>query len=339
MNELILNPVFIDTSIFVKYNFNFKSTQFEELIKLTQDRLIKIIITKIVDEEINKRLKELSKLAYEGYKNFLNKNAFLKYNFVYKDEKVNINEIFDQSLILSQAKQNYENWLKQANVEILPISSGNPEQVFNDYFNQVAPFHLKKSEFPDAFNLSILCNTYENIFIVSTDKDILEFKHPQISNSFDSLNTLIDFLLKKEYSLYDLVVKEFTKRKDFILTQIKLGFPTLTFHSLKGSFEEIATVKEIHINSEKVIHIQNNSAIINLETVISYEIPVFYEEEDEYKIESDIHFMDIEVELSFVKTKNANILEKVNIEAIKPKSLEDSIIYINAQEFWDAFNK
>lgn len=333
MRELVLNPVFIDTSIFFKYNFNFGSTQFEQLVSLSNEKLIRIVLTEIVNNEIYNKIESLSQAAEDSYKNFIKKNAILKHNIKSLKDLVELENKFKKEEITQQSKRNYEEWLQKAKVEILPVSDANSSQVFRDYFNQSPPFHLKKKEFPDAFNLSIICNKFEKILVVSTDKDIIDFQHPKVLQSFDSLNAFIDFTLKQRYSVYDLIVKEFNKQRGFILTEIKEGFPTLEFISLHGSYVEEPSVKNLYINSEEVIKIEESSARINLKIIVYYDIPVFYAGEDDYKIESDSHIMDIEIGMSYHHNQTTNSLEKVQIEKITPKTWEESIILINVEEF------
>lgn len=331
MNELILNPVFIDTSVFHQYKFNFSSKQFQQLTELSNENLIKIIMTEITKREIINNIEELSRSAEDGFSNLIRKNAFVKYNL--KNDFSSIAELFDKKTIFKNCSNNFELWLKEAKVEILPMSYSDPSEIFDLYFQKKPPFQYKKSEFPDAFNLSIICTGYENITIVSKDRDLLEYKNSRISNTFNSLNEFIDFILQQEHSIHSLIIKAYNDHKSYITRQIKEGFSTFKIISYRGNFSEAPKVKDLIVNEENIVEIKNNTATINLNIYVPYEVLVFYEKNNDYTLEKDTHWMDIEVTFSYIVNTEQNNLDNVKIESIKPRTAEDSIVLLNEEEF------
>lgn len=331
MNELILNPVFIDTSVFYQNNFDFSSKQFQQLTEISREHLIKIIITEINQKEVIRHIKELSIGAENGFKSYLRKNRLVRLNLGENFE--NVEGRFQKESIFEFCNSSFEKWLKEAMVEILPILHSDPREVFELYFSNQPPFQNKKHEFPDAFCLSIICNKFENINIVSRDNDMLEFKHPSVARHFNSLNDFIDHILKSKYSIHSLLIKEYNKQKKYILKNIEEGFPSLRFLTYRGWYTDSAKLKQISVVEEKIIDIQDGIATINLSVIIYYEISVYYKEDEEYQLEEDSHFMDVEIIFRFIESPFGNEFQDIKIESIKPKTNEDAIVMIKEEEF------
>ena len=222
--------------------------------------------------------------------------------------------------------------MDEANVELYPISNSNAQEVFDQYFDNAPPFHRKKNEFPDAFSLSIVCNQFKNISIITNDDDIYQFEHPNISCNFKSLNEFIDYILKREYSTHDLLIKEYNKCKDEIVNNLKDGFSSLNIISRYGMYTEAPNVKTLNIFNERVIDINDNGAVINFEVLTNYDVVVHYVEKED-TIESDTNFMEIETIFSFDADKDSNKLNNFKIESIKPKTLEDGIVLLHEEDF------
>lgn len=102
---------------------------------------------------------------------------------------------------------------------------------------------------------------------------------------------------------------------------------------MHGSFTEAPKVTDVYINEEKIIGIKGKSAVFNLALIIRYEVRVFYEKENDYKLETDYHSMDVEIEFSFQSNSDKSKLMNVKIDSIKPKSWEDNIILLHEEDF------
>lgn len=132
MKRLILNPVFIDTSIFVAHNFNFYSRQFEQLTEFSHEKLIKLISTEITHREILNQVTKLSKSAEDSFNAFIRKHSLVKYN-TNSDNFDNLTKHFQTAEVGEICKRNYDKWIAKANVEILPLSSLLTHQRYSIY--------------------------------------------------------------------------------------------------------------------------------------------------------------------------------------------------------------
>lgn len=331
MDKLLSNPVFIDTSIFYQNNFNFSSKQFKQLTELSRKCMIKIVITEITKREILKHINDLSIEAEKGFEKFKRKNRLVRLFF--GDEFKKMGEGIKKEYIFNKCKEAFDHWLIDADVIILPIHHSDPTEVFDLYFSDRHPFKFKKNEFPDAFSLSIVCNQYKNLSIISLDKDMLSFKHDRISQHYSSLSSYIDHMLQSNNSEYELIIKEYNVQKDRILDSIKEGFSTFDFLSKNGLYTDAVNISELSVAEEKVVEIENRSATIVISVIIHYEIMVYYKEIENYKLEKDFHNMEIEILFEFGEKSVANQFDYIKIESIMPKESEDTIVMIHEEEF------
>lgn len=331
MCKLVLNPVFIDTSIFYQNHFNFSSKQFQQLIELSHKRAIKIILTEITFKEILKKIKELSTRAEDGFNSYIRKKRLVRLYSI--SNSVETDEMFNKDNIYNKCKTTFERWLEDAKVEILSLNHSNITEVFDLYFSQQAPFKFKKNEFPDAFSLSIVCNQYKRICIVSRDNDMMACQRPEVEAHFNSLNSFINHILQSRNSVHDLIIREYNLQKPTILKTIKDGFPSFIFLSCNGSYTDAAKVRNLSIVEETIIEIKKNSATINIFAIIDYEIMVYYNNKENYELEEDKHLMDIEVVFEFGEIFFGSEFEYVKIIEIRPKSGDDKLVMINEEDF------
>lgn len=330
-----LNIVFLDTSIFIQYNFNFNSVYFKRIKELRDNYLIEIVITKITYDELIKHINLKAKDINNSFNLYLKKLTFYTDNF----PKSNFNDgSVDHKIIAKGLKLKLDEWIKELEVEVLNITNALPEKVFEWYFSEKPPFDRKnkKKEFPDAFSISILLNTFPDskISIVTKDKDfdyLSEYKNIKLYNS---LSDFLDQIAQKEYDLYELIIKEYKKRKKVIIHKITNGFETFSVISKEGWFAEKPTVIKLSVLEDKIVEAKENYCLINLEIQIYFEVLVYFKEIEDYKLEKDYCIRNIIIKFEYSYNKKMNLLYDVKLKSLEPGNKWDQQIFLYEDEFF-----
>jgi PIN domain len=170
--------VFIDTSEFVAANFSYTGSRFSTLIFRVNAGQIEIVLPTITKQEI---ISQIDKLVHEAEQAIAKTRNGARILRNLNDEfSKNLFYDFNKAAFKEQLVAQLEGFLITAKVVNLGFEGINPASIFNMYFSKQAPFGVgkKKSEFPDAFSLSILSEwgeqNQEDILIASSDSDIKE---------------------------------------------------------------------------------------------------------------------------------------------------------------------
>src|SRR5690606_15465662 len=190
--------IFLDTSVFVKYNY-LDGSAIQSLLNLSKSKICRWVLTEVVYQEILKNFKEslagvhqqINGRKFSILKNFDNGKAYLD-NFNYEELKDNFKKEFDKAII-------------EANALVLDESHCDLKKVMQSYYLGTPPFNKKdkKNEFPDAISLTILENHFSDDFkclVFSSDTDLLEYK----SNSLTIYNSedLPSYVKEKDFELH-----------------------------------------------------------------------------------------------------------------------------------------
>jgi len=138
--------VYLDTSIFIKYNFDIYHPNFKTIVDAAKNGEVKVFWNSILEGEFlsncRKRINDsLGDLKKFGEVNTLKKNIFKKW-IDYDPEKLSSNVL--------------EKFKKELRVENIDCNIDYRE-VFKDYFELNTPFsNKKKDQFPDAFVIKML---------------------------------------------------------------------------------------------------------------------------------------------------------------------------------------
>ncbi len=184
--------VFIDTQVFIKESYDFstkgKFALFEKQVSngkaqlLTSD-IVKGEVVRHIKEDVNKGLEKLQSTLSDRRLAIFREGSY--------------SEIFgeiDISAMTVSALKTFNDYLTKTGAILLDIEDVDLRSVVTDYFSAKPPFGEghKKSEFPDAFNVSMLqkhSTQYGKIYVVSNDGD---FSNVENVYCFKTLNELLD---------------------------------------------------------------------------------------------------------------------------------------------------
>lgn len=190
--------IFLDTSVFVKYNY-LDGSAIQSLLNLSKSKICRWVLTEVIYQEILKNFNEsllgvqqqINGRKFSILKNFDSGKAYLD-NFNYEELKNNFKKEFDKAIV-------------EANALVLDESHCDLKKVMQNYYSGTPPFNKKdkKNEFPDAISLTILENHFSNDFkclVFSADTDLLEYN----SNSLTiySGEGLPNYVKEKDFELH-----------------------------------------------------------------------------------------------------------------------------------------
>lgn len=248
--------VHLDTEVLDAAELNLTGTKFKTLLEYCQQGRARLIMTSVTKREIICHIKEQVTTAATALKQTSAQWWFIKNLPEHKlhvlTEKPNKKEL---SEAITAA---FENFLTQANAEIISLAAADAEEIFDSYFGLTPPFSegKKKSEFPDAFAIQALehwaADYDQNVYAVSGDKDwqksCAEKKRLLYLPTLDSF---LDLVTKQELERHDNVLRLYRENSAKIIEAIKRDFPNRGFY-LSGEDGEVDEVEvdDIELDSD-----------------------------------------------------------------------------------------
>ncbi len=278
--------IFIDASIFIGKNYNYRNTDFEQLSRLAQSNQANVFVTDITIREVKAHIKTGISTAISALKKFQ------------KDTKVRVLKNFDDSPVkelfqeidetksTETLKCQLSTFLNEINATVLPTSEVSIDAVFDKYFGKRPPFGegKKKSEFPDAFAIGAIevwCKKNdERMYIVSSDGDLKEYC--KTSDRLIALNKLAEFINVIESHDEDLahaVSALLNKNHDAIKEAITESFYNQSFwiEDQDGDVNEVR-VKELEISEMLILEVTQDSAFVLVDVETTFSADVTYDD-------------------------------------------------------------
>lgn len=296
--------VFIDTEVFIRKNFDFQNdSELNILINHSKSGTIKLITSDIVINELKSNIKEIIEENIGSIDKRLKSKKLT--NLTTRPFSGEI--LYDSIVYVNEMNDIIDNFFKTDNFYKLDTSDINIDNILHRYFSNKTPFinRNKKSEFPDAFNLSMIKNnSYINkhlnsakskFVIISNDTDykgddsyilydkcesfLVDLSDRTVSNS-----KLIEYINKNSNYFINYIHGKFNESRNFI--QSKMSINGIT-HNIYGGHVNITNLKEISINSIYIDEIYDinvlgtdtnkNSEIVNLKSYAIFDISYIYE--------------------------------------------------------------
>ncbi len=203
--------VFIDTQVYINesYNFNEKGN-LSYFRKQIIDGKVVHLTSEIVVREVEKHIKKDVSEVINNYNKVVDDRKFA----IFREKGcVQLQKIKELEMV-EEAVSIFHTYLSDTKAFKLSSSTIDLESVISDYFEVKTPFGIKKdkkSEFPDAFNISMLRKYAMHnrlVIIVSGDGD---FSNEEDIVCFKTLSELLDAINSQEEITQK--VKEYLKSK------------------------------------------------------------------------------------------------------------------------------
>lgn len=275
---LLSKLFFLDTQTYVARNFNFDSGVLKTLQNHLDEDDCHLLITDVNVREVRRHLSRKSAEAVTVIKG-AQKDAMvlrnipgLPWNGIF--EKVTAQQI--ESYLL----ENFERFLDNPRIEIVPVSGVNIEEVFDAYFNECPPFATsgKKSEFPDAFILSAVNKISRDreykLYVVSEDRDVKSY-----CNAYDNLlsigrlDELLELILKNNQKLAEpakFAEEVFEQLKDEVRKRLAelLKEAEFDLDDFEAEINDI-DIEKIEFLSRNLSDVEKDYAVFNVISKIS----------------------------------------------------------------------
>lgn len=286
--------VFVDTSIFFQYDFDYRSSLIADLIDLARERKVNMIITDITIEEIRANVREEIARACSKVKDATAKARVLR--TVIGRDVMTFSKKLDIDTLQKKAMLQFEQALKRGKVQRIDTNKVSIRSVFDLYFKQKPPFGKgkKKAEFPDAFIIAALNNwsrmRKKRISIVSTDGDMRAACDKNLNMRFFS--KLSEFLesvnIYYKQKLTEDLLLAFDVRRADIAKAIEGEFPDQGFilYDQDGDVGDIYNVC-VEIQETHLTGIGAASAEFELTVTISFDTELSYTDPDSWIYDSE----------------------------------------------------
>ncbi len=334
--EITMDTIFIDTSIFESNNF-LESKRIKEVYKLAERGDIKVVLPQLTYDEILNRISKGIEESNEKFKKYRNDTRILR-NVPSLLKKF---EPFDSSEINKELKKLLLEQFTLSNFEIIDYPTLNIEGIFKSYFEKKFPFGSagKKSEFPDAFALkSIEIWAEENgikVLAFSKDNDMLKYTsaHLEIIDDFDlylseKIKEIEGVYHQKRLDQIDDIIQNKPEKlqeeiKDWVESQLD---DSSIYYEYSNYFEvhDISFIEvETNIEDYKITNVSENYISVQLKVWINYKVEIIMDDEDYMYKDDDTK------EWVFYETRPMLIdeIRYINVDLIFDIEADDDTVY------------
>ena len=336
--------VFLDTSVFVEANFDYRSQRFRSIASLGKSAVIRVFLTDVTIREIEDKIREKVKEALPVKPKPILRNSDLP-------EITKLHDTIDPSTVENELLDQFRGFLNDANVTIIRVDGASIWDVFNKYFKREPPFGpgKNKAEFPDAFALDALekwCTTEnDDVAVVTRDRAIAEacedsdwFYH------FEDLAKYLDLVVSNDDARSEFVRHNVLPHKTRILELAKDKFYDVTFtlNEVDGDVEEVELI-DIDFDGEDIaiISFSDVGAIVEVSLEVSftasmtYDVPGtgIYDKEDNRLYFQESVTEDVE------RTTDARVEIAITVQGLDPESVRVVDVKFRSGEIVDVDTK
>lgn len=273
--------VFIDTQYFVKSNYNFESTSFMSLKELCQNSELRLLMTSVVEREVENKIELSIKEALGSLQSFKRKAHILSTI----DDPILSSLFVDvrEEDVYSKASGVFHEYNAACNYEYIEADKIEAEQLLELYFNKKPPFGdgKKKSEFPDAISL-LSIETYleadEKVYIVSDDKDLKSYcEGNDRLITVDNLEKLLDIYNEHTNARTEKIKQFIVSKTAEIKEQVSDYIADCEIYN-SSSWEDAEvdgfTVSEIGDFTINVIHVNDEECQLTIDFNVNLDVTV-----------------------------------------------------------------
>jgi predicted nucleic acid-binding protein len=290
---LITRNIFIDTSVFIEHNYAYGGTVFENIVRLSKSKQVKVYLTDITIQEIVSHIAFDVSKAYQASEKFRREARILR-NLTESDYTGLFREI-DANAAIAVLKSQLDSFLKNANVEIIQTSKVSVKAVFEKYFDKKAPFGdgKKKNEFPDAFVLEALegwCKTHgEKMYVASGDSDLRNYCSDSANlTALEKLAEFIGLVELHDETLASAVSGLLERNKDAVENAIIQQFENLGFwiSDQDGDVNKV-TVLSVEVLNHLILKVDQNRADVQVVAKVLFSADLSYDDMDTAHYDSE----------------------------------------------------
>jgi hypothetical protein len=285
--------IFFDTEVFISINFNFSNRKLLQIIDFARKGELTLYITDVVYRETIIQIKKQVEIAFRSFSKIKDDYRILNNNDVFfaahKPERM-------QEYIDTITK-NFTSFVKEHIKKVLPVNYVDMSKSFDAYFGMKPPFNkeLKKNEFPDAINISVIeawaKEKRKRVTIISNDTDIKDLVETFGITSRVMVIETIEKLINNLVSTKELegkIAKLINDNRSNFQRVLKESFDDAKFE-IRDFFAEVNEKKivEWNITNISIIEVRDDYVLTECEFEITYEYTVKYGDPDSYYWDSE----------------------------------------------------
>lgn len=327
-----MDIIFLDTSIFEANNF-LEGKRINEILKLSEEGNIKIVLPKLTFDEIINRIKKNIEIASSKFSKCRNETRVLRNIPSLKDKL----ETFDIEKAQKDLIDIVEKKFSNAKIVIIDYQLMDIKEIFDGYFSQSYPFSQgKKDEFPDAFALKIIENWSKDknlkIKVFAKDNDINNYTSDYLIIG-DKFETYLDLKLQeiaKEKELYQKINNAINKYRkniiDEIINWVSFEIDDYTKYYKYSNYLEVHDIEIKKINVElgkhQITSVDDEYIALQFKVKINFKVELTIDDED-YMYKDD-------------DTKDWVFLETTNLIVNEERYVDiDTLFYLEENEIID----
>ncbi len=309
--------VFLDTEVFFEANFNYNSPRLASLVDLVRSGRIRVFLTDLTVREIRANIKEAIAQAATTRPHPVLRNSILP--------KVMARlEPLDNAAVETELFRQFDNFIENARIMILPVKSEYLNVVLDRYFQRLPPFGVgkNKAEFPDALAIETLrewCRVEKRrIAVITRDEGV---KAACTENGpldhFEELPKYLDTVASENELLSDFIREKVQEHESEIFDKATEDFPNFGFYidDQDGDVDDVELMEIDYDGNVEIISLEAEKAVVEMPATltfnanISYKIPdtgmwddengVLRFQETAHKTVSDTARRSIAVEITF----------------------------------------
>jgi hypothetical protein len=237
--------LFLDTSVFVRAQFNFDSRQLQAVRSLVVDGRIAVLTTEITLREVRARIRALLEDAAASRVPWILRRSSLP------DVQERCDPI-DVDAIERDLLRQLDEFLASIDVHTVPLENSVLPPVLDKYFNREPPFGVgkNKAEFPDAFALAALeawCGRNDStLAVVSFDTAMLASCPAQGPLfGYGELARYLDEVASEDEALSEFVREAIWQHEDEMREGAREAFSELEFTLT----DQLGAVGDVHVSN------------------------------------------------------------------------------------------
>lgn len=291
-----INTVLIDTNIFDRHAYYFKSAQIAKFTELAKIKKFTLLLPDALEREVIRHIKEKSSQAQSALKKARREAHFLpKWGQWPTDAK--IKSAKDEIEIA--AMKEWHEFLKHFKVVKIGYGDIDMKQVMDWYDHKQPPFGdgAKQKEFPDAF---IMASTVAyaktkkiKVAVVSDDGDVKMFctSHADL-NYFPDLPALTETIIAATKAQIAAIKAALAANPAEVIKAIEEDFTDRGFYPEEDPEGEVSdvTVKSVNLSDVRLIDLEEESCTIAFNAEVEFSAFVSYDDPDTMVIDSSEDF-------------------------------------------------